>query len=66
MQKQLGKVGAVRRQIQGKACRCCGGHTYQLILRPSGTSEQVSLFARCTQCQQPRGLDEDFGKILWM
>jgi hypothetical protein len=24
------------------------------------------LFARCSQCQRPRGLDEDIGQILWM
>jgi exosome complex RNA-binding protein Csl4 len=24
------------------------------------------LFARCSQCQRPRGLDEDFGQIFWM
>jgi hypothetical protein len=24
------------------------------------------LFARCTQCHRPRGIDEDLGRILWM
>lgn len=64
MQKQIGKVGAIRREVQGKPCRCCGGFTYQLILRPNGSSETASLFARCTKCHQPRGIDQDFGKIL--
>jgi DNA-directed RNA polymerase subunit M/transcription elongation factor TFIIS len=66
MHKQLGKVGAIRREVQGKACPFCGGRTYQLVLRPSAASEPAGLFARCTTCQHPRGLDEDFGKILWM
>ncbi len=66
MHKQLGKVGAIRREVHGKACPFCGGHTYQLVLRPNGASQHAGLFARCTKCQQPRGLDEDFGKVLWM
>jgi len=65
MQKQLGKVGAVRREVHGKACRGCGGHTYQLVLRSRDT-EAAGLFARCTQCRRPRELDQDFGRILWM
>jgi hypothetical protein len=24
------------------------------------------LFARCTQCQRPRRLDDDLGHFLWM
>jgi hypothetical protein len=66
MHKQLGKVGAVRREVHGKPCRGCGGRTYQLVLRSKGTLEPAGLFARCIQCQRPRGVDDDFGKILWM
>lgn len=66
MQKQLGKVGAIRREVHGKACQFCGGRTYQLILRASNTSDHAGLSARCTHCHRARGLDEDLGKILWM
>lgn len=66
MHKQVGKVGAIRREVDGKACRFCGAHTYQLILRASYTSNGNGLSARCTHCQQQRELDEDFGTILWM
>lgn len=66
MQKQVGKVGAIRREIRGKACSSCGGLIYQIILRSSLTAEDGTLFARCTQCHHPRGLDKDFGKVLWM
>lgn len=66
MQKQTGKVGAIRREIRGKACTSCGGHTYHIVLRPSLTPEDAKLFARCTHCQQPRGIDNEFVKILWM
>ncbi|MFO0707908.1 MAG: hypothetical protein U0412_13760 [Nitrospira sp.] len=66
MQKQVGKVGAIRREIRGKACHSCGGHTYQIVLRSTLTPDESQLFARCTHCQSPRGIDKDFGKILWM
>ncbi len=66
MQKQIGKIGAIRREVRGKACSFCGGHKYQLVLRAACTLESTGLFARCTKCQRPRGLDDDFGKILWM
>jgi hypothetical protein len=66
MQKQPGKIGAVRREVRGKACPFCGGHKYQLVLRASCPSEDTGLFARCSQCQRPRGFDGDFGKVLWM
>jgi len=66
MQKQAGKIGAIRRDLRGKACPYCGGHKYQLVLRAHSSSEGAGLFARCTQCQRPRGLDEGMGRILWM
>lgn len=66
MHKQLGKVGAIRREVDGKACHFCGAHTYQLILRADCLPEGPELFARCTRCQQQRALDDDFGTILWM
>lgn len=66
MQKQLGKIGAVRRELRGKACPCCGSRTYQLVLRGDVPAQGTKLFARCTQCQRPRGIDDDLGRILWM
>jgi hypothetical protein len=66
MQKQEGKIGAIRRTVRGKACSCCGSQTYQLVLRSDKIPLSGKLFARCTQCQRPRDIDEDFGRILWM
>jgi len=66
MQKQEGKIGAIRRNVHGKACSFCGSRTYQLVLRSDQPPHAGKLFARCTQCQQPRELDEDIGRILWM
>lgn len=66
MHKQPGKIGTVRRTLRGRACVFCGGHTYQLVLRPDMTTESGGLFARCSHCQRPKELDEDLGRILWM
>ncbi len=66
MQKQLGKIGAIRREVHGKPCAFCGGHTYQLVLRTAPTTDESGIFARCSHCQHPRRFDEDFGQILWM
>jgi hypothetical protein len=64
--KQIGKIGAIRRELDGKACPLCGGHTYQLVLRGSMQPKAGGLFARCTRCQRPRELNEDLGRIFWM
>jgi len=53
--RQLGKVETIRREILGKACRFCGGRTYQLIFHTWATSP-AGLSARCTHCQCPRRL----------
>lgn len=66
MHKQVGKIGAIRRELRGKACPSCGGHTYQLVLRGGIHVDTGSLYARCAQCQRPRGIDDDLGRILWM
>ncbi len=66
MRRQIGKIGAIRRELDGKACAFCGGHKYQLVLRGSMQPQAGGLIARCGQCQRPRRLDEDLGRILWM
>jgi hypothetical protein len=66
MQKQLGKIGLVRREVCGKACPFCGCHKYQLVLRPSCASENSDVFARCSQCHRPRSFDDNFVNVLWM
>jgi hypothetical protein len=66
MQKQEGKIGAIRRNMQGGACPCCGSCNYQLVLRSVKEPGVGKLFARCTQCRHSRGIDEELGRILWM
>ena len=66
MQKQLGKIGAIRREVHGKPCPFCGGYSYQLVLRASSTTEEAGIFARCSCCQHPRRFDEDFWQVLWV
>ena len=31
MHEQIGKLGAIRRELDGKACPFCEGHKYQLV-----------------------------------
>jgi hypothetical protein len=54
--KRLGKIGAIRRELEGTACPFCGGHAYHLVLR-ANTPEGNGLFARCSKCQRPLALD---------
>jgi hypothetical protein len=63
--RQLGKIGLVRRELVGKACRACGGRTYQLTFNGGGAPVEC-LTARCTHCQKPRRLDNDLGRVLWI
>jgi len=66
MHKQVGRIGAVRRELHGKACPFCGGQKYQLVLRAHTLPATDGLFARCSQCQRTKEVDEDLGRILWM
>jgi len=66
MQKQIGKVGTIRREVTGKACAFCGGHHYQLRLKPADEPGIVKLHAHCTQCHRQNTIGENLGDILWM
>ena len=46
-------------QLDGKACPFCRGDKYHLILRPDVESQPGGIYARCSQCQRTRGVDED-------
>lgn len=62
--RQLGRIGLVRRQLVGKACTACGGRTYQLTFNCG--SPAACLAARCMHCQKSRRLGEDLGRIYWV
>jgi hypothetical protein len=66
MQKQEGKIGAIRRNVHGRACFCCGSRSYQLVLRSVNEREVGKLFARCKHCHTAREIDEDIERILWI
>lgn len=66
MHNQIGKIGAIRRMLEGKACPFCRGNKYQLVLRGDLDPQAGGLFARCSQCQRPCELNDDIGRILWM
>lgn len=62
MHNQIGKIGAIRRELDGRACPFCGSHKYQLVLRRNMQPQAGGLFARCSQCQRPRELEEDLSQ----
>jgi ssDNA-binding Zn-finger/Zn-ribbon topoisomerase 1 len=64
MQKQLKKIGAITRELQGNTCPSCGGQKYQLVLRAETQPQTGTLFARCSQCQRTRRVDEALTQIL--
>jgi hypothetical protein len=66
MQKQEGKIGAIRRNVQGKACYSCGSRSYQLVLQSANERHVGKLFARCQHCHRARDIGEDLERILWM
>ena len=66
MHKHLRKIGAIRRELKGNPCPFCGGQKYQLVLRANMPPQGDGLFARCSQCQRHRGLEEALSQILWM
>ena len=64
-ERQLGKVGRLRREIVGKACPICGGRTYHLLFR-SGAVSLAGISAECAHCHESRKLGDDLGRILWV
>ncbi len=64
--RQTGKIGDIRRELEGKPCPSCGWQKYQLVLRGNLVGGQGGLFARCSQCQRPRSVTEDLHRILWV
>jgi len=66
MQKQIGKVGTIRRNVDGKACAFCGCHQYQLRLPPAAKPGIVKLHAYCVQCHRQQAIGNNLSDILWM
>lgn len=61
MNEHIGKIDAIRRDLDGKACPSCGCGQYHLVLRPDVEFQPDGISARCSQCQRVRGADEDPG-----
>jgi len=63
MGKEIGSVGTIRKELDGKACPVCGWEKYQLVLRSDARPEGGALFARCSRCHKPRDFAADLLKI---
>ncbi len=57
MRKQAGKIGTIRKELNGKACVACGSFKYQLVLQSGIGTQGGGLFARCSGCHQKRDLE---------
>jgi hypothetical protein len=66
MRRQLGKVGAIRRDIEGDACPVCRGQVYQLILQPHALLNRHRLVARCRTCLQATPINPRTLPIIWV
>lgn len=66
MEQHLHRRESTQQNLLQEACPFCGGKSYQLVLRTSGTSDNSSLFVRCHQCGHQRSLDTDFKSVLWI
>jgi hypothetical protein len=66
MQKQEGKLRNIRTNVHGAACSCCGGRSYQLVLRSAHETDIGHLFARCIHCHHSREIDDYLARVLWM
>ncbi|MFO0773506.1 MAG: hypothetical protein U0172_02420 [Nitrospiraceae bacterium] len=64
--KQPGRIGEVRRDLEGKPCSTCGRQRYHLVLRGRIAEGQGSIVARCSHCQQLRSVAADLQRILWV
>jgi hypothetical protein len=65
-QKQPGRIGAIRRELEGAPCPHCGWHRYQLVIRSGSNGATSAVYARCSHCQRPRDLTEDLQRIFWI
>ncbi len=54
-----GKIGTIRREVEGKACASCGGNKYQIVLRCGNEIQKGCLFTQCRRCHTRRDLEED-------
>jgi hypothetical protein len=64
MQDEEGKFGAVRRNVYGEPCSCCGSRSYKLVLRSVKETQRAQLFARCAHCNHLGEINEKLGHAL--
>lgn len=58
MNEHRGKIDAIRRDLDGKACTFCGSEKYHLVLRSDVESQPGGIYANCSECNHTRGVDE--------
>ena len=59
MQKKMGKIGTIRKELEGRPCPACGSPKYQLVLRCDQGAQGGGLIARCSHCHQKREIERE-------
>ncbi len=54
-----GRIGTIRKELDGKVCPSCSWKRYQIVLRCGVEFQKGGLFAQCSRCHAPRDLEED-------
>ena len=58
MNEHHGKIDTIRRELDSKACTFCGSEKYHLVLRSDAESQPGEIYAVCSECNRPRGVNE--------
>lgn len=54
-----GRIGTIRKELEGTACPSCDWKKYEIVLRCGVGIQRGGLFAQCSRCHAPRDLQED-------
>ncbi len=53
-----GRIGTIRKELEGKACPSCGWHRYHVILKCGVEIRRETLYVQCSQCFTRRDIQE--------
>ena len=60
---ELGKIGNVWRQVEGKPCTTCGWLRYYIEFRVKARQEEGGLVAVCSRCHRQREVERNIAKL---
>ena len=60
---EVGKIGKVWRELEGKPCAACGWLRYYIEFRVKARQEEGGLVAVCSRCHGPREVERSLTKL---